>query len=325
LRNRRINVLLDNPLGVISPILSDSADFFHKSNISTTFFGVLFNTEKFSREQRHELRKLFSQQIILNRLYKTGTKQQKAITDYKGQKNRYADLINTNVFPSSSYYVEEKIVTAVPETSPVDYSRLPDTIRVRACLNYGFREEYLEIIEILNDENLFKKRLHVLAVGNDAVKAGQYDALIMAFPGYRSTFLFDLYDIFLREPDLSVKKINLITENDADGRVKISNRSLSSNKNFFRMDIETNKSEGKDFAALLETVYGFMSTKEIGDKQAYAQRIGELDNELSLGAWLFSMPSISYFSTQLDEQSIDLYGVASQLSTIEKWKERVKK
>ncbi len=322
LRHHRINVLLDNPLGALSPILEDTADFFYKSNVSTTFFGVLFNTERLNRSQRRELRRMFSQKAIVNRFYKTGTKQQKSITDYKGQMNRYADLINASVFPSTSYYVEEKIVAAEPETTGADFTKLPDTLRVRVCLNYGFREEYLELIEILNDENLFKKRLHVMAVGNDAVKTGQYDALLMAFPGYRSNFLFDLYDIFLREPDLSVKKINLITETGADGRTQISPRSLTATKNFFRMDIETNRNEGKDFATLLEYIYGFMSTREIGDKQAYAQRISDLERELSLGAWLFSMPSISYFSTQFDPKSIDVYGVASQLSTIEKWKER---
>jgi len=32
----------------------------------------------------------------------------------------------------------------------------------------------------------------------------------------------------------------------------------------------------------------------------------------------------AYFTTQFDAQSIDLYGVASQLSTIEKWQEKKK-
>jgi hypothetical protein len=37
---------------------------------------------------------------------------------------------------------------------------------------------------------------------------------------------------------------------------------------------------------------------------------------------LFSLPSLAYFTTQFDAQTIDLYGVASQLSTIEKWQEK---
>ena len=48
----------------------------------------------------------------------------------------------------------------------------------------------------------------------------------------------------------------------------------------------------------------------------------ELDQEAAFGSWLFSLPSLAYFSTQFDEKSIDLYGVASQLSTIEKWQEK---
>ena len=66
-----------------------------------------------------------------------------------------------------------------------------------------------------------------------------------------------------------------------------------------------------------------MSTREIGDKQAYAQFIDEVEREMALGAWLFSMPSLAYFSTQFDADSINMYGVASQLSTVEKWRERI--
>jgi len=47
----------------------------------------------------------------------------------------------------------------------------------------------------------------------------------------------------------------------------------------------------------------------------------QLEHGLSLGAWLFSVPSLAYFSTQLDSTSISLYGVASQLSTIKQWQE----
>jgi hypothetical protein len=42
---------------------------------------------------------------------------------------------------------------------------------------------------------------------------------------------------------------------------------------------------------------------------------------MCLGVWLFSVPSLAYFSTQLDSASVQLYGVASQLSTVKKWKE----
>ena len=68
-----------------------------------------------------------------------------------------------------------------------------------------------------------------------------------------------------------------------------------------------------------------MSTREVGDKQAYAQFIDELDQQMALGSWMFSLPSLAYFSTQFDSSTIDLYGVASQLSTIEKWQEKKEK
>jgi hypothetical protein len=84
----------------------------------------------------------------------------------------------------------------------------------------------------------------------------------------------------------------------------------------------TESEESAAFRSLLEDIYGFMSTKELGDKQVYAQYIDQKEHDLALGVWLFSLPSLAYFSTQFEERSIDLYGVASQLSTIEKWEEK---
>ena len=101
---------------------------------------------------------------------------------------------------------------------------------------------------------------------------------------------------------------------------------LRANKNFFRLDPSTCADEDRDnIMKLLDYMYGFMSTREVGDKQAYARFIDDLDQEMALGSWLFSLPSLAYFRTQFDEKSIDLYGIASQLSTIEKWRERLKK
>ena len=91
------------------------------------------------------------------------------------------------------------------------------------------------------------------------------------------------------------------------------------------MDLGSETEQRESIKTLLEYIYGFMSTREVGDKQEYAKLIDELDQEMALGCWLFSLPSLAYFRTQFDDSSIDLYGVASQLSTIEKWQERVKK
>jgi hypothetical protein len=82
--------------------------------------------------------------------------------------------------------------------------------------------------------------------------------------------------------------------------------------------------ENQNISKLLDYLYGFMSTREIGDRQVYAGMIDELDQEMAFGAWLFSLPSLAYFSTQFDQTSIDLYGKASQLSTIENWSEMKK-
>jgi hypothetical protein len=102
-------------------------------------------------------------------------------------------------------------------------------------------------------------------------------------------------------------------------------RPLRRQKNFFRLDLSTDSPERADIKKMYEYIFGFMSTREIGDKQAYAQFIDQLSQKLAVGTWLFSLPSLAYMRTQLDEKSVDMFGTASQLSTIEKWKERPKK
>lgn len=324
LKSGNINTLLSTPFGSLSPVLADTSDFFFKSNISTTFFAVLFNTERLSLEQRKALRGLINNKKILQRFFKTGTPQQRHIRDYKGNEDNYEDYLNYSMFPSSSYYVDEKVVIPLKEQPQPDLSVLPDTVRIQTCLNYGFREELSELAEIMNDPALFGGKIKVSAVKNSEIKKGNYDAVLVAISGYRSNFMFDLYDLFLRQPDFEIHKINLITDSDGRGQRMINYNSFQADKNFFRIDLSKSSAEREQFVKLLDYVYGFMSTDEIGDKQAYAQFADELDQQIALGSWLFSLPSLAYFSTQFDEASIDLYGVASQLSTIEKWREKKK-
>ncbi|NOX90650.1 MAG: hypothetical protein GXO77_16730 [Calditrichaeota bacterium] len=320
----KINCLLSTPFGALSPILRDSTEFFAKSNISNTFFAVFFNTERLNRSQRKALRSLINNKKIIERFYKVGSKQQRHITDYKGNYDNYDDYLNFSVFPSSSYYVEENIVTPLKENPQPDLSVLPDTVKIVTCLNYGFREELAELVQILNDPEISHKKIKALAVSNKEIKSGNYDAVIVPISNYRSNFMFDLYNIFLRIPDFSVQKINLITDSDGRGNRAINVNSFQADKNFFRLDATKPSPERDDIVKLLNYVYTFMSTREIGDKQAYARFIDELDQQMALGGWLFSLPSLAYFSTQFDPKTIDLYGVASQLSTIEKWREKKK-
>jgi hypothetical protein len=322
MKNGTINVLLDTPFGSLSPILVKREDFFTKSNISTTFFALLFNVERLNREQRRELRKLISSAMVVDRFFKVGTPQQRNIADYKGNRNNFSDYINRSVFPSTSYYIEEKVVEPPAEEGSASVSVLPDTVHIQACLNYGAREEYGELISILNSPELFGNRLRVTAVTNDVIKRGNYDALLIAFSGYRSNFLFDLYDIFLREPDLETYRINLLTQPDPRGAMSINPASMQADRNFFRLDAGRQSDEREDVLQLLTNIYEFMSSRQVGDKQEYARRVDELEQRMCLGKWLFSLPSLAYFSTQFDSTSINLYGVASQLSTIKKWKER---
>ena len=322
IKNTNINTLLSTPFGSQSPLLQDKEDFFHKSNISTTYFAVLFNTQRLNRDQRVELRKLISNKQILNRFFKIGTEQQRHIADYKGNVDNYDDYLNYSIFPSTSYYVDEKVVIPLKEMGTPDMSILPDTVRIQTCLNYGFREELSELVRIMNDPALFRGKLKVTAVRNEELRRGNYDAVLVAVSGYRSNFLFDLYDLFLREPDLAMHKINLVTDSDGRGERIVNSRSFQADKNFFRLDLTGTSPEHEDVAQLLEYIYGFMSTRMVGDKQAYAEFIDQLDQQMALGSWMFSLPSLAYFSTQFDEASIDLYGVASQLSTIEKWQEK---
>jgi hypothetical protein len=322
LRNGNINVLLTTPFGSISPILADSTDYFVKSNISTCFFALLYNTKRLSLEQRIELRKLIYSKAVIERFFKVGTQQQRHVVDYKGNRDNYDDYLNYSVFPTSSYYVEEQVVTPLKVSEAADFSKLPDTVRIQTCLNYGYREELSELVAILNDPTVINGSIKATAVQNEEIARGDYDAVLVPFSGYRSNFLFDLYDIFLREPDFESHKINLVTGNDpSSGKEVVDDRSFDANKNFFRLDLSGDTPDRDRVRKLLEYVHGFMATHEIGDKQAYAQRIDELDQQIALGSWLFSLPSLAYFSTQFDQKSIDLYGVASQLSTIEKWRE----
>jgi hypothetical protein len=321
LRNGKINVLLETPFGSISSILEDTSKFFIKSNISNAFFALFFNVQRLTHEQRAEVRKLINSRTIVDRFFKSGTQQMRHIADYKGNRDNFYDYVNRSIFPSSTYYVEEKIVEPAQDNAAANLAVLPDTVRVKACMNYGFREEYADLIDILNDPSVTRGKIKVLAVTNDEIKRGDYDALLIAVSGYRSNFLFDLYNIFLREPDLETYRINLLTEPDTKGNLQVNPNSLQADKNFFRLD-SRNTAEGADINTLLQYTYGFMSTHQIGDKQELARRIDELEHRMCLGAWMFSLPSLAYFSTQFESSSIDLYGVASQLSTIKKWRER---
>ncbi|HPN38130.1 MAG TPA: hypothetical protein PL041_06975 [Melioribacteraceae bacterium] len=325
LNNTNINVLLDTPFGSLNSILSDKEDYFYKSSISTTFFAILYNTQKLNVNQRQAAKSLFNNRRIIDRFFKIGTEQQRNIVDYKGNKNNYYDYLNYSVFPHSSYYYEEKIVMPKEVNYEANLSVLPDTLRIVACVNYGYREEYSELIDILNDPKITKGKVKVKAVQNEDIKKGNYDAVLVAFTGYRSNFLFDLFDVFFREPNLETYRINLKTKVMEQGQLGLDYLSLREDNNFCRINLSSSSAESEALKQFADYVYGFMSTREIGDKQAYAERIDALENDLALGSWLFSVPSLSYFSTQFDAKSINLFGVASQLSTIENWKEKKKK
>jgi len=323
LRNNNVNVMLETPFGALSSLLEDGEKYFYKSNISNTFFALFFNTQRLTREQRKEVRKLIDARQVVDRFFKVNTEQVRHIADYKGNRDNFYDYVNRGLFPSSSYYMDEDIITPVEDTSPPNPSILPDTVRIQACLNFGFREEYSELIDILNDPAVTKGKVKVTAVGNDEIKRGNYDAMLIAITGYRSNFLFDLYNIFLREPDLETYRINLVTD-ESGATPMVDPASMQPPRNFFRLDARADGPDREEIDTFLQYVYGFMSTHNIGDKQEYARRVDELERSLSLGAWMFSLPSLAYFSTQFDSTTIDLYGVASQLSTIKKWEEATK-
>jgi hypothetical protein len=324
LKNKNINALLSTPFGAISPILSDTAKFFHKSSISTCFFAILYNVNRLDVQQRTALRALLNNQKIMDRFFRIGTQQQRHIANYKGDNDNYDEYLNNSVIPSTSYYLESQVVTPLADKGTVDFSVLPDTVRIKTCLNFDFREELSDLAEIINDPSMFKGKVKVLAVQNDEIKRGDYDAVLVAFTGYRSNFLFDMYNVFMREPDFENYKLNIHTSLDKKGKQAI-NADSWDGRNFFGIDLNKAYDEKADFAQMLDNIFNFMATREIGDKEVYAQRIDAADQKLALGSWLFSLPSLAYFSTKFDQPTIDLYGTASQLSTIEKWKQKIKK
>jgi hypothetical protein len=325
LRNKNINTLLSTPFGSISPILRDSTKFFYKSSIGTCFFALLFNFDRLNQDQRLAMRKLVNNEMVMNRFFKMASQQQRHIANYKGAGDNYEEYLNNSIFPTTSYYVEEKVVTPPATREGPDPSVLPDTVRIQTCLNFDFREELAGLVEILNDPVMFHGKLKVSAVSNEEIRKQNYDAVLVAISGYRSNFLFDLYPVLLREPDFESYKINLQTVIDNAGKQTIDPRSFTADKNFFRFDLAKASPQQEDIQKLLDLVYGFMATREIGDKQAYSQMIDQLDQKIAMGSWLFTLPSLAYFSTQFDDKTIDLYGTASQLSTVEKWQEKPKK
>jgi ABC-type transport system substrate-binding protein len=325
LKNKNINALLSTPFGAVSPILRDSANYFYKSSIATCFFALYFNTQRLTLEQRMAVRKMLNNRMIMNRFFKIGTEQQRHIANYKGAGDNYDEYLNYSVFPTTTYYIEEQVVNPPKEQTQGDISVLPDTVRIQTCLNFDFREELSDLVEIINDPAIFHGKIKATAVSNEEIAQGNYDAVLVASSGYRSNFLFDLYNVFLREPDFSAYKINLQTTFDAKGKAVVSDQSFTADKNFFRLDLGKESPERADAKQLLDYLFLFMSSREIGDKQQGAILIDQLEAKLCLGGWLFSLPSLAYMSTQFDANTIDMYGTASQLSTIEKWQERKKK
>ena len=290
LKNKNINTLLSTPFGAISPILGDSTQFFHKSSIATCFFAILYNVERLNHDQRLALRKLVDNQMVMDRFFKMNSQQQRHISNYKGEGDNYAEYLNNSVFPTTSYYIEDKVITPLANREGPDVSVLPDTVRIQTCLNYDFREELSNLVEILNDPSMFHGKIKVSAVSNDEIRKGNYDAVLVPISGYRSNFLFDLYPIFLRESDFESYKINLQTVIDAKGKEAADPKCFTASKNFFHLDLSSSSQDQDDVKKLLDDIYGFMSTREIGDKQAYSQMIDQLDQKMALGSWLFSLP-----------------------------------
>jgi Bacterial extracellular solute-binding proteins, family 5 Middle len=325
LKNRNINALLSTPFGAVSPILRDSTEYFYKSSIATAYFSLYFNTQKLSLAQRKAVRKLVNNKTIMERFFKIGTPQQRHIANYRGQGDNYEEYLNFSVFPTTTYYVEEKVVTPAVDQEEVDMSVLQDTVRIQTCLNYDFREELSSIVEILNDPAVSRGKIKATAVSNAEIAQGNYDAVLFVATGYRSNFLFDLYNVFLREPDFGSYRINLQTAIDSKGKQVVGEQSFTADKNLFRIDLSKDTPERADERQLLNYLFLFMSSREIGDKQQTAILIDQLEHKLALGAWLFSLPSLAYMSTQFDAASIDMYGTAAQLSTVEKWQESPKK
>ena len=312
LSSNNINLLLSTPYGAVPSILEQDEDFFSKSNLSTTFFAIFFNTKRVSLEERKFYRSLLDPEKIINSFYKVGTEQQRHIVDFKNNRDNYSDYANFSAFPRSSYYTEEKLIQKMTYEE-YDINAFTDSLDLKVSLNHGYKEELTELSNVLNDKSLFNGKIKVTAVNNDEIKNGNYDALLVPITGYRSNFLFDLYNVFLKVPDLDIHKISLKSRSQS---VDLS--SWDGSNNFFKLDAKSDPNVEK----LLSYIYEFMASKEVGDKQQYSIFIHELEQELALGSWLFSLPSLSYFSKQFDANSIHMYGTASQLSTIEQWKER---
>jgi hypothetical protein len=315
LLSNNVNVVLNTPFGANSPLLEEDKDYFSKSKLSDTFFSILFNTKRVPVEKRRAYRSQISSAEIQNRMYKVGSEQQRHIVDFLGKKDQYSEYENFSVFPSTSIYVKDQIIRR--DRKDQDKQAVQDSLRIVVNLNVGFREELTEIANAINALKI--KGVSVVAVDNQTIIDGNYDAILMPISGYRSNYLFDLYTVFLRQPDAEKYQINLRTQTNSAGEKVLDPSVVVSDKNFFR----ASAAEDNKIGLLYESIYFFMDTKYQTDKTVYAERIHEQEQELALGIWLFSLPNTSYFSKQFDPRSIVMFGHASPLSTLPEWKERV--
>ncbi len=99
LRNNNVNVMLETPFGALSSLLEDGEKYFSKSNISNTFFALFFNTQRLTREQRKEVRKLIDARQVVDRFFKVNTEQVRHIADYKGNRDNFYDYVNRGRLP----------------------------------------------------------------------------------------------------------------------------------------------------------------------------------------------------------------------------------
>ena len=81
--------------------------------------------------------------------------------------------------------------------------------------------------------------------------------------------------------------------------------------------------QSKDSAEAIERLRTLGVVHVEHEQPPKGKDVSVVEQDLALGKWLFSLPSLTYFNRQFDESTIDLYGVASQLSTIEQWQEKV--
>ena len=182
----------------------------------------------------------------MNRFFKIGTQQQRHIANYRGAGDNYDEYLNYSVFPSTSYYVEEKMVKPDTQQAQGDLSTLPDTVRIQTCLNFDFREELSDLVDIMNDPGMYHGKIKVTAVSNDEIGRATTTRSWSRLRATGTTSCSICTTSSFVRPTSARTASTSRPRSTPKGKQVIDDLSFAADKNFFRIDLAKDSPENAD-------------------------------------------------------------------------------